>query len=297
VATIASEFEGSRSFVLKDPRMCRLTGFWADVFAEMGIRPLFVLPVRNPLEIAASVHRRDGIEPWLTLLVWQRHVLESEFRTRGFPRVFTSYDDLLADWRQVTDRIGSTLGLTWPRSVSEAAGEMEALLSDKHRHHHAVSDEALPANMRELFGIIDRWSHDGESSDDFLALDRIRNEFDEASAAFSGYVELVERAVDDKNKISAQLAEAKDQAKVQLAEAKDQAKDQLARANDQLVETKQQLVEAKEQHSRLQTDLAEMQAQLINRDTEILGRDTEILNLRQEIEALKARRFVLRLRK
>ena len=76
VATIASEFEGSGSFVLKDPRMCRLSGFWADVFVEMGIRPLFVLPVRNPLEVAASVHRRDRIEPWLTLLVWQRHVLE-----------------------------------------------------------------------------------------------------------------------------------------------------------------------------------------------------------------------------
>ena len=61
-----------------------------------------------------------------------------------------------------------------------------------------------------------------------------QDEFDEASAAFSGYVELVERAVDNANRLAAQLAETKDQ-----------------------------LVEAHEQHRKVQTDSAETQAQLI----------------------------------
>ncbi|MEZ5583661.1 MAG: hypothetical protein R3F37_13730 [Candidatus Competibacteraceae bacterium] len=46
-------------FVIKDPRICRLLPFWLQVLEECGVTPLGVIPVRNPLEVAASLKLRN----------------------------------------------------------------------------------------------------------------------------------------------------------------------------------------------------------------------------------------------
>ena len=40
--------------------MCRLLPLWRDVLAEMDVAPRFVIVVRNPLEVAGSLERRNG---------------------------------------------------------------------------------------------------------------------------------------------------------------------------------------------------------------------------------------------
>lgn len=58
---VKGEFGDSRLFVLKDPRICRLVPFWEDVLKESGAAPRYVLTHRNPLEVAASLAKRDGM--------------------------------------------------------------------------------------------------------------------------------------------------------------------------------------------------------------------------------------------
>ena len=55
VTAVSAEFGESPLFVVKDPRMCRLVPLWQSVLDEIGAMPLFVIPVRNPLEVAASL--------------------------------------------------------------------------------------------------------------------------------------------------------------------------------------------------------------------------------------------------
>jgi hypothetical protein len=210
VSTLESEYDAARPFIIKDPRICRLTRFWTDVFQEAGVTPVFVLPIRNPMEVAASLHHRDGIEPWLSHLLWMRHVIDAEHATRGEPRVFTSYDGLMADWRRVAQRIASTLNVPWPRPVNEAAAQIDAMLSESRRHHLATLESLRgnpksPAGLVELFEIADHWACEGESFRDYTALDRIKTEFDGASSAFAGLIRGAEDAIQRARRLEADL--------------------------------------------------------------------------------------------
>jgi hypothetical protein len=52
-------FGNSRLPLLKDPRICRFVPLWVSILDDMGIQPLFVLPVRSPLEVATSLRVRE----------------------------------------------------------------------------------------------------------------------------------------------------------------------------------------------------------------------------------------------
>ena len=190
LALLREEFGASRLFVLKDPRICRILPFWLSVLEEAGIRPLILSPVRNPLEVAASLGGRNGFEAGLGHLLWLRHVLDAEAASRGMPRFFTSYDRLIGGWARVATDAQAKLGIAWPRLSDRAAGEIESFLSDHHRHHHqpveAVLDNpTLSGWLRDSFEILSRWTTTGESPQDLAALDLIRAALNSAAPAFS----------------------------------------------------------------------------------------------------------------
>jgi hypothetical protein len=100
--------------------------------------------VRHPLEVAASLHRRDQLGKNRSLLLWATYMLACEQDTRGQNRIFVRYDDLLARGEAVVDRIEETLNVEFPRRTWQASIEIEEFLSAEHRHH------ALPAGDSSL---------------------------------------------------------------------------------------------------------------------------------------------------
>lgn len=122
-------------WVVKDPRLCRLVPLWRRVLGELKVEFLPVIPVRNPVEVAASLGRRDGFSQSKCLLLWLRHFLEAEAATRGLPRTFVLYESLLRDWRGVVSKVGRDLAIEWPRAIESAAPEIERFLDATLRHH------------------------------------------------------------------------------------------------------------------------------------------------------------------
>ncbi len=131
-------------WVVKDPRMCRLVPLWKEVLARLEVVPLAVIPVRNPLEVAASLADRDGFSVAKSLLLWLRHFLEAELATRGMRRSFVSYDALLSDWREVVRKIGGDLDIAWPNPLEGAAPEIERFLDRRVRHHVLPAADPSP---------------------------------------------------------------------------------------------------------------------------------------------------------
>jgi hypothetical protein len=122
-------------FVVKDPRICRFWPFWREVLDEFGAKPAVVIPVRNPLEVMASLRRRDGFIHAKSCLLWLRHVLDAEKATRGLQRAVVTYGALLADWQSVVATLGAGLGVSWPRRGAMAELEIERFLATQLRHH------------------------------------------------------------------------------------------------------------------------------------------------------------------
>ena len=92
---VEEEFGDAPLFVLKDPRISRLIPFWLRALDVLAIAPVFVLPVRNPLEVADSLSQAESIERQRGLLIWLNSVLHAEYGSREFPRSVISYDTCL----------------------------------------------------------------------------------------------------------------------------------------------------------------------------------------------------------
>ncbi|WP_051340644.1 sulfotransferase family protein [Azospirillum halopraeferens] len=142
VAVLRHDFDRPGDWGMKDPRMCRLLPLWMPLFAEVGARPVFVFIGRHPYEVAQSLSRRDGLPLDRSYELWYRHMAEADAVTRGFPRVFLRYADLLADWRGCVGGALDRLGFASLRAAMDgpAGAEVDAFLTPDLRHNAA--DEA-----------------------------------------------------------------------------------------------------------------------------------------------------------
>ena len=141
VTALREDFSDAPLFIVKDPRICRLVPLWLSILEQMRVAPLFVIPIRNPLEVTASLRERDAFFEAKSLLLWLRHFLAAERSTRGLRRCFVAYDHLLRDWRGVVDKIGCDLEVSWPRQSHAANVEIEDFVSTRLRHHVFGSEE------------------------------------------------------------------------------------------------------------------------------------------------------------
>jgi hypothetical protein len=259
LAVLQEEFGSSRLFVLKDPRICRLVPFWLDVLEEADARPLIVSPVRNPLEVAASLENRNGFEAGLGQLFWLRHVLDAEFASRGIPRFFTSYERLLSGWARTAEDAQSTLKIAWPRMSFLVAAEIEAFLSYRLRHHKeqretVLENPRLSNWLRGAYQVLGNWATAGEKSEDFAALDHIRTELNAAAPAFSRLIASGQRAAGQITKADRVLAEM--QKKLARAEeAKAAVQQKATRLEVELVKARRRLGETERQIAQLKNDL------------------------------------------
>lgn len=188
-ALLAREFASAPLFAIKDPRLCRLLPLWKPLLAELAAPPACVLVLRHPLEIAASLERRDGTERSRSHLLFLDHLIPAERDTRGFARSVVLYDELTADWRAVAKRVAAECGLRWPRDPELAAPEVEAFLSGDLRHHRSTAwppgeaerYPAVAALHRELAALAQRAPGAGHGE----ALDRIAGETAAAAALYA----------------------------------------------------------------------------------------------------------------
>jgi hypothetical protein len=189
LALLRREFGHSRLLVIKDPRLCRLMGFWLDVLNEMGAQVRCVVPLRNPLEVAESLARRDGLRPAVSQLIWLRHVIDAERGTRSLPRAFLRYDELLQAWRPAAERIAQQLCVQWPIAIADAEGAIDAFLQPGFRHH-SIPDQALFEDasvtmaVKTVYSALQQLSEWPDSSSAMARLDRVSTELDAAEDTF-----------------------------------------------------------------------------------------------------------------
>ena len=112
--TLQSDFGNQNLWGIKDPRLCAMLPLWIPLLKELHCQTKCVLIFRNPLEVAKSLEKRDGMAPARTYLLWLRSVIESEKYSRGLPRTLTTFDRVLDDWQGQVSQIASVLQIHWP---------------------------------------------------------------------------------------------------------------------------------------------------------------------------------------
>lgn len=194
---LEEEFGDAPLWGVKDPRLSVLLPLWIDVVATLRAEPLFVVVVRNPLEVARSLERRDGFPPSKCVLLYMAEMLAALRHTEGRRRSIVSYARLLEDWRQVVTEIGTRLGIEWPHAPDDRTGEIDAFLRPSERHHRHDADELrhellLPDWCVELHDALEQASR-GPEEDLEPAFRRAEDAFASHSALFLPELEVLER--------------------------------------------------------------------------------------------------------
>lgn len=137
---IGRDFGESELWALNDPRMCRLMPLWLQVFREVKAEPYFVHMIRNPIEVAESLRKRNGFSRRKSILLWMLHELDAEQWTRDHPRVFVSYKQLLQNWPGTVERISDGLGISFPVKIASIVEEVSDFLDLELKHHNRADD-------------------------------------------------------------------------------------------------------------------------------------------------------------
>jgi hypothetical protein len=124
--------------VIKEPKITTVSDIWFEAARQAGFDVATVIAVRHPLEVVASLEKRAASQnyvrssPELVSAWWLKYTLLAERNTRGVPRVFVEYANLLGDWRREIKRISAALDIDL---ATRDEGAIDEFLTTDLRHH------------------------------------------------------------------------------------------------------------------------------------------------------------------
>ncbi|MBN8481072.1 MAG: glycosyltransferase [Xanthomonadales bacterium] len=90
--SVLDTLEQRRPWFIKEPRLCLV----ANELLPLLTRPVFVHVSRDPLAVADSLARRDGMAPVDALALWERYTRAAFAASAGWTRVLVDYDELVS---------------------------------------------------------------------------------------------------------------------------------------------------------------------------------------------------------
>lgn len=112
---LAGQFaEGGDHLVVKDPRIAWFLGLWRVAAVRNGATTSTITMLRPPAEVVGSKNQYYGgrLGDIERLAGWINVMLCTERATRGTPRSFVRYHDLLEDWTRTVVRVGDELRIS-----------------------------------------------------------------------------------------------------------------------------------------------------------------------------------------
>lgn len=140
VAEYLSTLPAAPLVVIKEPRITTLSDLWFEAARRAGFDVASVIAVRHPQEVISSIAMSWRVSPALASALWLKCNILAERNSRGVPRVFVDYANLLDDWRREMKRISAELPIELHTQDEDAIEEF--LTPGLHRQPHcgAVTD-------------------------------------------------------------------------------------------------------------------------------------------------------------
>ncbi|MGH8042123.1 MAG: glycosyltransferase [Rudaea sp.] len=211
---LQQEFAKQRLWLVKDPRLSLLAPLWIDALQDRPTRLVFVIVVRHPDEVAASLAARDGFSGAHSRALWLQHMVECTRSTRDQPRVFVEYDRLMMDWRNELSRIHDTLELDFPNWNAEIEKQIAQFIAPELRHHRVAETSSiasrLPVMLDQVYRYLLRLCVDGGTADPAY--------FDDLVGRFNAQTEIIAPLATD---FTSQILRERTQFSQELAQARD----------------------------------------------------------------------------
>lgn len=144
----------------KDPRLTLTLAFWQPLLPPTR----YIICLRNPLDVAFSLHRRDGMDTQWALTLWMFYTSQALIQTQGLARLPIFYEDLIGPSHAMhAQRIQHFL-----EANSEPRFHSVIHPGLSHGHHGLkpmVSEDPIPRTVKDLWeGLLD-WRESGYADD------------------------------------------------------------------------------------------------------------------------------------
>ena len=128
--TLFASFASGAAWGWKDPRNCLTLSFWKDV--QPGLKTVAI--VRNPLEMAYSLRRRNGTSLAFGIRLWEIYMRRLLAATQPDERLVTNYDALIGNSIEELQRITAFIGL----ASADIYRASELITLDRRNTHFTV---------------------------------------------------------------------------------------------------------------------------------------------------------------
>jgi hypothetical protein len=189
----------------------RLLPFWQEICASLGVSEGYVIAVRHPRAVVASLTARDALDPRRSAWLWLTHLACALAYTQGRPCVVVDYDRLLAQPDREVARIARAFGMR-DADPGELREFRDGFLSADLRHAHFAPDdvarEEWPPLVADAHALAQRLARDDLDVASPQARDAIAGLWAavRSFAALLDYTGTVESSADEVPRLEGELA-------------------------------------------------------------------------------------------
>lgn len=153
-------------WAFKDPRCGRLLPFWQKVFMRLNVALSYLVVLRNPLDIAASLEKRNDFKLAMSQHLWLVHTFQNLKLLKNKEVCFVSFDDFLNEPEKHLQRFSLCFNL--PIDNLCMASFTEEFINHGLRHSHSTLEDlaSLPGVfpfVQKLYTILSKIA-DGSNS-------------------------------------------------------------------------------------------------------------------------------------
>jgi hypothetical protein len=161
---------GDGYFGFKDPRTVRLMPAWHQIFSELKLMPRIVLCLRNPAQVARSLHARDGLDPANGEYRWLVHMIDFFRYASNFDCCTVEYEEWFNNPAANIEKLQKFLDLPWQQSEADLSLVSSGIIDPTTRHDDSARCEASQPLVRTLYRLACQAGQDEAARDQIAYL-------------------------------------------------------------------------------------------------------------------------------
>ena len=172
----------------KDPRTAILLPMWQEIFDELQLEPFYILSVRRPGSVAASLSKRDRLASFHSQALWLRTNLDVLSHTRNNLRAIVDYDRWFDSGLEQARMVVDSLNLSQSVNETQILEAFNQVIRPGLRHHSGEKDEMCSPVVAKFYSLLCRAATEGKIPDQ---LSEITTTFEKSMQFLSIWNDLV----------------------------------------------------------------------------------------------------------
>jgi len=136
----------------KDPRTATLYPLWRETFRICDLQPAYVVCLRNPAAVAASLAEREGFDPLFSELLWLERTLAACSVAAEGPHCIIHYEDWFTDPAAQARILANAVGI---HTENPFTPEVEARIRKDLRHDEERPLQIQSRAVKEFYELLE----------------------------------------------------------------------------------------------------------------------------------------------